>query len=417
MDIARPKSVVRKKQIRRALYGGAALLTVLGVTWGLSRLKPAAPTVERGTVWVDTVKKGSMLRQVRGPGTLVPEDVRWIPALTEGRVERIVIRPGKPVTPDSVVLELSNPTVQQEALDAALQLKAAEAGLANLRVQLQQERLAQEAAAAAVHADYLQAKLQAEVNEELARQELVSTLVLKQSQVLADSLAMRNSLEERRLASTTESSEARIAVQQAQVDQLRALAELRRNERDALTVRAGMTGVLQLVPVEEGQRVTAGANVARVADPARLKAELRIAETQAKDIQLDQPATVDTRNGIVAGRVMRIDPAVQNGTVTVDVELIGALPKGARPDLSVDGTIELERLTDVLYVGRPAFGQEHSAVGLFRINEAGEASRVQVKLGRSSVNTIEVVQGLNPSDQVILSDMSAWDAYDRVQLR
>ncbi len=358
MDIARPKSVVRKKQIRRALYGGAALLTVLGVTWGLSRLKPAAPTVERGTVWVDTVKKGSMLRQVRGPGTLVPEDVRWIPALTEGRVERIVIRPGKPVTPDSVVLELSNPTVQQEALDAALQVRAAEAGLANLRVQLQQERLAQESAAAAVRADYLQAKLQAEVNEELARQELVSNLVLKQSQVLADSLAMRNSLEEKRLASTTESSEARLAVQQAQVDQLRALAELRRNERAALTVRAGMTGVLQLVPVEEGQRVTAGANVARVANPARLKAELRIAETQAKDIQLDQPATVDTRNGIVAGRVMRIDPAVQNGTVTVDVELTGALPKGARPDLSVDGTIELERLTDVLYVGRPAFGQE-----------------------------------------------------------
>jgi HlyD family secretion protein len=417
MDIARPKSVARRKQIRRAVYGGGAILAVLGITVGLSRLKPAAPTVERATVWVDAVKRGPMVRQVRGLGTLVPEEIRWIPSLTDGRVERIVIRPGKPVTPDTVILELSNPTVQQEAVDAELQLKAAEAALANLRVQLEQERLAQQAAAATVKADYLQAKLQAEVNEELARQSLVSNLILKQSQVQADSLAMRDSIEERRLAGTVDSAQARLAVQQAQVDQLRALADLRRSERAALTVRAGMTGVLQLVPVEVGQRVSAGTNVARVADPTRLKAELRIAETQAKDIQLEQPATVDTRNGIVAGRVMRIDPAVQNGTVTVDVELTGALPKGARPDLSVDGTIELERLDNVLYVGRPAFGQESSTVGLFRLSDTGEATRVQVKLGRSSVNTIEVVSGLTTGEQVILSDMSAWDAFDRVHLR
>jgi HlyD family secretion protein len=417
MDIARPKSVARNKQIRRAIYAGVAVLAMLAITLGLSRLKPAAPAVERATVWVDAVKRGPMVRQVRGLGTLVPEEIRWIPAITEGRVERIVIRPGKPVTPESVILELSNPTVQQEALDAELQLKAAEATLANLRVQLEQERLAQQAAAATVKADYLQAKLQAEVNEELARQELVSTLILKQSQVQADALAKRDSIEETRLARTADSAQARLAVQLAQVDQLRALADLRRTERAALTVRAGMTGVLQLVPVEVGQRVTQGANVARVADPTRLKAELRIAETQAKDIQIGQPASVDTRNGLVAGRVMRIDPAVQNGTVTVDVELTGELPKGARPDLSVDGTIELERLENVLYVGRPAFGQERSTVGLFRLGEGGEATRVQVKLGRSSVNTIEIVGGLNPGEQVILSDMSAWDAFDRVQLR
>jgi HlyD family secretion protein len=417
MDIARPTSVARNRKIRRGAYAGAVVLATLGITLGLSRLKPAAPTVDRATVWVDTVKRGPMVRQVRGLGTLVPEEIRWIPAITEGRVERIVIRPGKLVTPGSVILELSNPTVQQEAIDAELQLKAAEASLANLRVQLDQERLAQQAAAATVKADYLQAKLQAEVNEELARQELVSNLVLKQSQVQADALAKRDAIEETRLSRTGESAQARIAVQQAQVDQLRALADLRRTERAALTVRAGMTGVLQLVPVEVGQRVSAGANVARVADPARLKAELRIAETQAKDIQLNQPASIDTRNGLIAGRVMRIDPAVQNGTVTVDVELTGPLPKGARPDLSVDGTIELERLDNVLYVGRPAFGQESSTVGLFRLDEGGEASRVQVQLGRSSVNTIEVVGGLRPGDQVVLSDMSAWDAFDRVQLR
>lgn len=417
MDVARPQSVARSRRIRRILYGVAALVAVLVITLGLSRLKPAAPTVERATVWIDTVKRGSMLRQVRGLGTLVPEDTRWIPATTEGRVERIVVRPGTAVTPDTVILELSNPQVEQETTNAVLSLRAAEAGLANLRVQLQNEYLTQQAAAATVQAEYTQAKLQAEVNEELAKQSLVSELVLKQSKVQAEMLGTRNQIEAKRLASLAQSTEARLAVQQATVDQLRALAALQQGRLSALRVRAGVEGVLQLVPVEVGQRVTPATNLARVADPTRLKAELRIAETQAKDIQIGQPTSIDTRNGVVGGRVARIDPAVQNGTVTVDVELRGELPRGARPDLSVDGTIELERLDRVLYVGRPAFGQEQSTVGLFRLQPDGEAGRVQVKLGRSSVNTIEILDGLKEGDQVVLSDMSAWDAFDRVRLR
>lgn len=417
MDVARPSSVARRKKIRRAIYAGGAVLALLLITLGLSRLKPAAPTVERATVWVDTVKRGSMLRQVRGLGTLVPEETRWIPATTEGRVEKWVLRPGALVEPNSIILELSNPQVEQETTDAELRLKAAEAALANLRVQLQNEYLAQQAVAATVEADYTNAKLQAEVNAELAKQELVSNLVLKQSQVQADSLARRNEIEGKRLDSNAESVKARIAVQQAEVDQLQALAQLRRSQHEALHVRAGVHGVLQLVPVEVGQRVTTATNLARVADPSRLKAELRIAETQAKDILIGQPASIDTRNGIVSGRVARIDPSVQNGTVLVDVQITDPLPKGARPDLSVDGTIELERLDNVLYVGRPAFGQELSTVGLFKLDQNGEAARTQVKLGRSSVNTIEIVQGLKSGDQVVLSDMSAWDAFDRVRLR
>ncbi len=417
MDVARPKSVARNKKIRRYMYAGVAAVAVLLITLGLSRLKPAAPTVERATVWVDTVKRGAMLRQVRGLGTLVPEETRWIPATTEGRVERIVLRPGPTVKPNSIILELSNPQLEQEKTDAELRLKAAEAGLANLRVQLQNEYLAQQAQAATVQADYTSAKLQAEVNEELAKQQLVSELILKQSKVQAESLAKRNEIEEKRLASNSESVKARLAVQQAEVDQLRALADLRRSQYEALHVRAGVEGVLQLVPVEVGQRVMPGTNLARVADPSRLKAELRIAETQAKDIQIGQPSVIDTRNGVVGGRVARIDPSVQNGTVLVDVQITGDLPKGARPDLSVDGTIELERLTNVLYVGRPAFGQEQSTVGLFKLDQGGEAARTQVKLGRSSVNTIEIMQGLKEGDQVVLSDMSAWDAFDRVRLR
>ncbi len=417
MDVARPKSVARNKKIRRTVYAGLAAVAMLLITLGLSRLKPAAPSVERATVWVDTVKRGAMLRQVRGLGTLVPEDTRWIPATTEARVERYVLRPGASVKPDSIILELSNPQLEQEKTDAELRLKASEAALANLKVQLQNEYLAQQAAAANVQADYITAKLQAEMNEELAKQELVSDLILKQSKVQAEALGKRNEIEEKRLASNAESVQARLAVQQAEVDQFRALAELRRSQYDALHVRAGVEGVLQLVPVEVGQRVTLGTNLARVADPSRLKAELRIAETQAKDIQIGQPSVIDTRNGIVAGRVARIDPAVQNGTVLVDVQITGDLPKGARPDLSVDGTIELERLTSVLYVGRPAFGQELSTVGLFKLGASGEAARTQVKLGRSSVNTIEIVQGLKEGDQVVLSDMSAWDAFDRVRLR
>ncbi len=418
VDIARPASVVRQKKIRRLAYIAAGVLVVGSVSVALARLKPAAPTVERSTVWIDTVKRGAMVRQVRGLGTLVPEDTRWIPAQTEGRVERIVLRPGAPVKADSIILELSNPQVEQEAINARLALQAAEANLANLRVQLRNELLTQQASAATVQSDYTQAKMQAEVNEALARENLLSTLVLKQSQVRAKELETRTEIEQQRLASAAESTTARLAVQQAAVDQARAVAALNTSRLTALKVRAGFAGVLQQVPVDVGQRVAPGTNLARVADPARLKAELRIPETQAKDIAVGQRAAVDTRNGIIEGHVTRIDPAATNGTVTVDVGLAGELPRGARPDLSVDGTIELERLDNVLYVGRPAFGQEQSTVGLFRLDPAGsEASRTPVKLGRSSVNTIEIVSGLEVGDQVVLSDMSAWDAVDRVRLK
>jgi HlyD family secretion protein len=391
---------------------------VVLISVALAQMKPAAPTVERATVWVDTVKRGSMVRQVRGLGTLVPEDTRWLPATTLGRVERIVLRPGAEVRPDSVILELSNPQVEQEAINARLALQAADANLANLRVQLQNELLAQQAGAATVQADYTQARLQAEVNEELAKQQLISELVRKQSQVRAEELKTRNEIEGQRLATAKESIEARIRVQQAAVDQARAIAQLNERRLADLKVRPGFSGVLQQVPVDVGQQVAPGQNLARVADPGRLKAELKIAETQAKDIEIGQVAQVDTRNGIIPGRVIRKDPAATNGTVTVDVGLTGALPRGAVPDLSVDGTVELERLENVLYVGRPAFGQEQSTVGLFKItNGAGDAERVQVRLGRSSVNTVEIVSGLNSGEQVVLSDMSAWDAFDRVRLR
>jgi len=418
VDIARDPSFAKKKKIRRAAFAGVGVLIVVLVSVALAQMKPAAPTVERATVWVDTVKRGSILRQVRGLGTLVPEDTRWLPATTEGRVERIVLRPGAHVTADSVILELTNPQVEQEAINARLALQAAEAQLANQKVQLQNELLTQQAQAATVGADYTQARLQAEVNEELAKQELISELVRKQSQVRAEELKTRNEIEEKRLSTARESIEARIRVQQAAVDQARAVAALYESRLSALKVRPGFAGVLQQVPVEVGQQVAPGQNLARVADPARLKAELRIAETQAKDIEIGQPAQIDTRNGVIAGRVSRKDPAATNGTVTVDVALTGELPRGAVPDLSVDGTIELERLENVLYVGRPAFGQEQSTVGLFKITDAsGEAERVQVKLGKSSVNTIEIASGLNVGEQVVLSDMSAWDAFDRVRLR
>ena len=420
MDIQRPASVARKKKLKQMAFAVAGLLAVGLVSVVLARLKPAAPTVERATVWVDTVKRGAMLRQVRGLGTLVPVDEarRWIPAMTQGRVERIVLRPGAIVKPDTVVLELADPTTEQLLTEVEQQLKGAEADLAGLAARLQTERITQQSTAATVEADFQQARLEREVNEDLAKDGLVSNLVLKQSTVRADSLQTRSELEKKRVSVVDENIRAQLQAQQARIDQLRALYELRREQVDQLRVRAGMNGVLEQVPVEVGQQVAPGANLARVADPTRLKAELRIAETQARDLTIGQVAQVDTRNGIIPGRVIRIDPAAQNGTVTVDVELQGELPRGARPDLSVDGTVELERLDNVLYVGRPAFGQEQSTVGLFRLDATtGEASRTQVQLGRSSVNTIEVMNGLGEGDSVVLSDMSAWDQFDRIRLR
>jgi HlyD family secretion protein len=416
MDIARPDQT-RPKRLRRAAYGAIAVLVVGTITLGLAKLKPAAPGVERATVWIDTVKRGPMVRDVRGQGTLVPEDIRWIPATTQGRVERIHLRPGTHVTAGSIILDLTNPELDQALHDAQLKLNGAEASLANLRVQAQNDALAQEAATANIEADYRKAALQVEANAQLAAKGLVADMILKQARLDADQLSARYAIAKKQLASFAESTTARLAVQQSEVEQARAVVRLKQQQVDDLHVRAGFDGVLQLVPVEVGQQVAPGTNLARVADPSRLKAELRIPETQAKDIQPGQTASIDTRNGLVAGTVVRIDPSVQNGTVTVDVTMTEALPKGARPDLSVDGTIELERLHDVLYVGRPAFGQDQSAVGLFKLQPNGNAARVQVKLGATSVNAVEIRSGLVVGDQVILSDMSNWDAFDRIRLQ
>ena len=417
MDIARPSNA-RQKRIRQVLYA-VALLSIVGlITLGLSRLKPAAPSVDGATVWRDTVKRGPMLRQVRGLGTLVPEDIRWIPSTTQGRVERIILRPGTSVTADSVILVLTNPQLEQELHDAELKVRAAEATQSSLRVQLQNDQLQQRASSATIEAEYNKAKTTFEMKEALAKDQLVSALDLKQAKVDSEQLAIRNEIARQQLASAEESTRAKLAVQQSDLDQVRAILQLKKRQYDELKVRAGFSGMLQLVQVEVGQQVGPGANLVRVANPGRLKAELKIAETQAKDIQLGQLASIDTRNGIVEGRVIRLDPSVQNGTRTVDVSLPDVLPKGAVPDLSVDGTIELERLNDVLFVGRPAFGQEQSTVGLFKVDSDGSgASRTQVKLGRSSVNNIEVLSGLKVGDTVVLSDMSAWDAFDRVRLK
>ncbi len=416
MDIARPDQSKAKRK-KRLIYGALAVLALVAITFLLARLKPAAPTLDRNLVYIDTVKRGQMLRQVRGLGTLVPEEIRWIAARTPGRVDKIILRPGATVTPDSVILMLANPDVEQAAANADSQLKAAEAELANLRVTLESAVLQAESVAAGANADYQTSKLRAEVNDQLFKDGLVSSLDRQLSKVTAEQAATRHAIEQKRFAFAQASIAPQLAVKQAEVDRLRAQARLRRDELDALAVRSSMHGVLQLLPVEVGAQVQPGTNLARVADPARLKAEVRVAETQAKDILIGQPATIDTRNGLVAGQVSRIDPSVQNGTVTVDVRLTAELPKGARPDLSVDGTIELERLTEVLYVGRPAFGGEKSDVGIFKLDATGPyAVRTRVKLGRSSVNTIEIVSGLAPGDRVILSDMSQWDANDRIKL-
>jgi HlyD family secretion protein len=417
MDIQRPSNA-RAKKIRRIAYGTVGVILIAGVTVGLSRLRPAAPTVDAATIWPDTVKRGPMLREVHGLGTLIPEDIRWIPAQTDSRVDRIVLRPGAIVKPDSIIVELSDPQLQRDALDAEYQLRGAEADYDNLKVQVQSDLLNQRAAAASVRSDFEQAKLQHEVDDQLQKQGLAADVTAKLSKVRAEQLTIRAQLEDERTKNAEETAKTRLAAQQARVEQQKALYNLRRSQLEALHVRAGINGVLQLVPVEVGQRVTPGANVARVADPKKLKAEIKIAETQAKDVAIGQKATIDTRNGIVAGRVSRIDPSVQNGTVTVDVAIDDPLPQGARPDLSVDGTVELENLRDVLYVGRPVHGQADSTIGLFKIvNDGAEAVRVNVKLGRTSVTTIEVLQGLQVGDKVILSDMSAVDNFDRIRLK
>jgi HlyD family secretion protein len=419
MDIVRKDKDKKKRnrRLRQILFAAIGIVAIGLITLGVSRLKPAAPSIDRGTVLIDTVKRGPMLRQVRGPGTLVPEEVRVIAAATEGRVERINVQPGTEVTAGTVLLELVNPTLAQQSSDAEFALRAGEADYNNLKVRLESDRMTQTAAAAQVRAEYEQAKLQLDTDEQLAKDGLIPALNLKLSRVRTQELANRYKIEQQRLEVNVKSIKAQLAAQEARISQLRALVQLRQSQVGTLRVLAGTTGVLQQMDVEVGQQVTPGTNLARVAEPQHLKAELKIAETQTKDIVLGQQASIDTRNGIIPGHVMRIDPAAVQGTVTVDVALDGELPQGARPALSVDGTIELERLTDVVYVGRPAFGQSQSTVGMFKLEPDGKtAVRVQVKLGRSSVNTVEVIDGLQPGDQVILSDTSAWDNYNRIRL-
>jgi HlyD family secretion protein len=419
MDIVR-EDFAQKKRRRRFMIGGAGVASILLITLGLSRLKPAAPTVEKGTVLIDTVKRGALERQVRGPGSLVPmtEGILQIAASTDARVERLLAQPGSPVTPDTVLLEMTNTVLERDALDAEWQLKAGQADLVNTRVKVQRDLLDQQALAASVESDYHQAQLQEETNEGLFKDGLVAAITLKLSQTKARELATRNEIEKKRLSVAADQEKAQIDAQLARVEQLRALARLKREQMDALRVRAGIAGVLQEVPVQPGQRVTPGMTLAKVVQPEKLKAQLKIAETQARDVQIGEKALVDTRNGIVEGHVSRIDPSVQGGTVTVDVAMDGPLPKGARPDLSVDGTIELERLADVVYVGRPAFGSEQGTITLFRLQpDSDEAVRVKVRLGKSSVNAVEILEGLKPGDRVVLSDMSAWDAFDRVRLK
>jgi HlyD family secretion protein len=417
MDIQRP-SMARQRRIRRIIYGVLGVIAVALITVGVSRLKPAAPGVDSATVLIDTVKRGPMDLQVRGLGTLVPEEIQWIPAKTDGQVVRRLVLPGTQVKSDTVIMVLTNPQLEQETLDAEWQMKEAQAQYNSLKAQLDSQVLDQRGTAATVKSDYLQSKLQAERDQELAKLGLGPELTASLSEAKAEALTTRNQIEGDRVSVLEKSVAAQLAAQQAKIEQLKALYELKRSQLEGLNVRAGINGVLQELSVEVGQQVTPGTTLAKAVDPTKLKAELKIAETQAKDLQLGEQATIDTHNGVIAGHVMRIDPSVQNGTRAVDVKLDGALPKGAVPDLSVDGVIEIEHLDNVLYVGRPAFGQADSTVGLFKVVNGGkEAVRVQVKLGRTSVTEVELQQGLNVGDQVILSDMSRWDAFDRVRLQ
>jgi HlyD family secretion protein len=416
MDVPR-EGVAQKKRKRRILIIAASVIGLILATLGLSRLKPAAPSVDRSSVWIDTVKRGPMVRQVRGLGTLVPEEFRWLPATTEASVEKILIWPGTKVEAGDVILELTSPELEQSAHEAESKAKAAEAELATEKATLQRETLDQESKAAAAHSAYEQAKMERQTNDQLAKNGLVADLVYKTSKIKEENCQKTDEIEQKRYAFARDSIEPQIASKQAAVDQANQLAKLKLDQVEALHVKAGMAGVLQALPVQVGQRVKPGDNLARVADPTKLKAQIKIAETQAKDIQPAQQAIIDTRNGVVKGHVTRVDPAVEQGTVTVDVAFDEPLPKGARPDLSVDGTIELERLDNVVFVGRPAFGQENNTVGMFKlVPGSNEALRISVKLGKSSVNTIEIVSGLNPGDQVILSDTSAWDSHERIRL-
>jgi len=418
MDISRP-DIKQKKTRRQWIATGVGILLLIGAAFFVTRLKPASPTVDRATVWTDTVKRGPLLRQVRGPGTLVPREdkIRLIPAETEATVVRIRVLPGAKVEPNTLLMDLVDPQVQQELLDAQLQLKAAQADLTNVRAKLQSDLMTQRAAAATVGADHSQAQLQSQTDKSLYDLGVISGLTYSASKGKADELTTRDDLEKQRLMLNEKAIETQIAVQQTKVQQAQALLGLKQKQLDALSVRAGISGVLVDLPHQVGEHVAPGTTLAKVVQPDQLKASLKIAETQARDIQIGQPAEVDTHNGVIPGKVMRVELAVVNGTVTVDVELTGALPQGARPDLSVDGTIDLDRMANVVYVGRPAFGNENSTISLFKLSADGKAAvRVPVKVGRASVNSIQVIEGLQDGDTVILSDMSRWDNTDRIRL-
>jgi HlyD family secretion protein len=422
MDVPVSPLVKKRRQRRRLWMVTVLIVALVAVTVGLSRLQPAAPSVDKAGLFMDTVKRGEMLRQVRGSGTLVPEDIRWIPTENAGRVERILVLPGARVKADTVLVELSNPELDQAGFDLEWQLKGAEADLANLRVDIRTGELSERKAVAAAEADYSDAKLNFDVQNELAKAGISPAITFTQAKTKAEELSKLLDIEKQQLDAFADSAKARLDAQNAKISQLRAQLDLKRQQKAALQIRAGMDGVLQRLgdatsPLQLGQQLAAGAPVARVANMTKLKAAIKVAETQVKDVQLDQSAEIDTRNGLIAGHVLRIDPAVENGTVTVDVALDGPLPKGSRPDLSVDGTIEIERLENVLYVGRPVQAQSDSQAGLFKIIDSGNgAVRLPVKLGRASVGTIEIISGLQVGDQIILSDMSQWDAHDRIRL-
>jgi len=418
MDIKRPPKSKIKKKIRNAIMIVVGIAAIGGITYGLTKLKPAAPTLDPSTAVIETVKRGEMVRDVRGNGTLVPEVTRWVPAPADGRVEKILLKAGVEVDPSTVIAELSNPQLEQQASDTDLQVKAAQADLENLKVKLESDTMTQKAAIATINSQYSQAKLQLDADEVLGKQGLVADLQLKISRVNVQDIANRLKVEQERLAVNSKSTKAQLNAAASRLDQLKALATLRRQQVDELKVRAGSGGVLQQVLVTEGQQVTPGFNMARVADPASLKAVLRVAETQISGVRIGQSVIVDTRNGLIQGTVSRIDPAAREGTFEIDASLIGPLPPSARPDLSVDGTIELERLKDVLKVGRPAFGQAQQTIGMFVLSPDGtEAERRSVKLGRNSVSQIEILDGLKEGDRVIISDTTALDSYNRIRIR
>jgi HlyD family secretion protein len=417
MDIPRTDEAVKKRRMRRTLMIVVGLAIVALVSVGLSRLEPAAPAVQKDTLYIDAVKRGPMMRSVRGPGTLVPVDIRVISAPVDARIERTPLLPGVTVTADTVLIEMSDPQLEQNALEASSQLKAAEADYENLKAQLDSQVLSQQAQVTSVKSQSAQAKLQAEADGKLFKDGLLPDITHQLSNLKSEQLVKQVGIEEQRYEQNRRSAAAQLAAQRARVDQMRDLHALRQHQLESLKVRAGIPGVLQELPAQVGQRVVAGAVLARVARPEKLKAELHIPEVQAKDVKVGMVASIDTRNGIVPGHVMRVAPSSQDGTVIMDVAFDGALPEGARPNLSVDGTIEIERLDNVLFVGRPSFGQPNSKVEIFKLTDGGKSAvRVPVELGRMSVSTVEIVKGLQAGDQVVLSDTSAQDGFNKIRL-